>query len=120
MGVSRAALLESGTRSEKNDLLDAMESRHDYRTVQHIEQLRRIARPSKQIKHGTTIRCSYAVLAGFPDRVARRRAGKQVRLSTGVSAELAGEPPVYEFMVAIDAEDRKDKPLPSSTRDVPT
>jgi ATP-dependent helicase HrpB len=53
-----------------------------------------------------------SILAGFPDRVARRRAGNQVILSTGVSAEIAGEPPPYEFMVAIDAEDRKDKPLP--------
>ena len=33
-------------------------------------------------------------------------------LSTGASAELAGEPPRYEFMVAVDAEDRKEKPLP--------
>jgi hypothetical protein len=35
-----------------------------------------------------------------------------VLLSTGGSAEIAGEAPRYEFMVAIDAEDRKDKPLP--------
>jgi ATP-dependent helicase HrpB len=53
-----------------------------------------------------------SVLAGFPDRVARLRAGNQVLLSTGASAEVAGEPPRYEFMVAVDAEDRKDKPLP--------
>ena len=53
-----------------------------------------------------------SVLAGFPDRVARLRAGNQVSLSTGGSAEVAGEAPHYEFMVAIDAEDRKDKPLP--------
>jgi len=110
-GCLAVALLESETRSEKRDLLDAMESRHDYRTVQHVEQLRRIARPSKQLKHEDDA-LLISVLAGFPDRVARRRAGNQVRLSTGVSAEIAGEPPVYEFMVAIDAEDRKDKPLP--------
>ncbi len=110
-GCVAAALLESGTRNEKSDLLEAMESRHDYRTVQHTEQLRRIARPSKQTRHDDDA-LLISVLAGFPDRVARRRAGNQVRLSTGVSAEIAGEPPVYEFMVAIDAEDRKDKPLP--------
>jgi putative restriction endonuclease len=34
-----------------------------------------------------------------------------VILSTGVSAEIAGEPSPYEFMVAIDAEDRKDMGL---------
>ena len=36
----------------------------------------------------------------------------QVLLSAGGSAEVAGEPAQYEFMVAVDAEDRKDKPLP--------
>jgi ATP-dependent helicase HrpB len=110
-GCVAAALLESGARSEKSDLLDAMESRHDYRTVQHIAQLRRIARPLKQAKQDDNA-LLMSVLAGFPDRVARRRAGNQVLLSTGVSAEIAGEPSVYEFMIAIDAEDRKDKPLP--------
>jgi len=110
-GCVAAALLGAGTRSEKNDLLDLMESRPDYRTVQHIAQLRRIARPSKQAEHDDDA-LLISVLAGFPDRVARRRAGNQVLLSTGVSAEIAGEPSGYEFMVAIDAEDRKDKPLP--------
>ena len=33
-------------------------------------------------------------------------------LSTGISAELAGEPPPYEFMLALDAEDRQENPLP--------
>ena len=33
-------------------------------------------------------------------------------MSTGISAEIAGEVPQYEFMVALDAEDRKEKPLP--------
>jgi ATP-dependent helicase HrpB len=110
-GCVAAALLESGARSEKSDLLVAMESWHDYRTVQHIEQLRRIARPSKQSRHDDNA-LLMSVLAGFPDRVARRRAGNQVLLSTGIPAEVAGEPSRYEFMVAIDAEDRKDKPLP--------
>jgi ATP-dependent helicase HrpB len=53
-----------------------------------------------------------SVLAGFPDRLARRRTGNQVFLSTGGTAEVAGESPRYEFMVAVDAEDRKEKPLP--------
>ena len=112
-GCVAAALLGSGTRSEKNDLLDAMESRPDHRRVRHIEQLRRIARPSKQAEHDhDDDALLISVLAGFPDRVARRRAGNQVLLSTGVTAEIAGEPSGYEFMVAIDAEDRKDKALP--------
>ena len=110
-GCVAAALLGSGARSEKNDLLAAMESQQDYRSIQHMEQLRRIARPPRQTTHDDDA-LLISVLLGFPDRVARRRAGNQVLLSTGISAEVAGDPPSYEFMVAIDVEDRKDKPLP--------
>jgi len=110
-GCVAAALLGSGVHVEKNDLLAAIELEKDHRLRQHIEQLRRIARPSRQTHHNDDA-LLMSVLAGFPDRVARRRAGNQVLLSTGASAEVAGEPPRYEFMVALDAEDRKDKPLP--------
>jgi ATP-dependent helicase HrpB len=110
-GCVAAAQLGSGARSEKNDLLAAIDSDQDYRTRQQVEQLRRIARPARQTEHNDDA-LLMSVLAGFPDRVARRRAGNQVLLSTGGSAEVAGDPPRYEFMVAVDAEDRKDKPLP--------
>jgi ATP-dependent helicase HrpB len=110
-GCVAVALLGSGARVEKNDLLAAMDLEPDHRTQQHIAQLRRLARISPQTKHDDDA-LLMSVLTGFPDRVARLRAGKQVLLSTGASAELAGEPPPYEFMVAVDAEDRKEKPLP--------
>jgi ATP-dependent helicase HrpB len=110
-GCIAAALLGSGARFEKNDLLAAMDAEPDFRTRQQIEQLRRMARPPRQTSHDDNA-LLMSVLAGFPDRVARRRTGNQVLLSAGASAEIAGEPPVYEFMVAVDAEDRKDKPLP--------
>jgi ATP-dependent helicase HrpB len=110
-GCVAVALLSSGVQAAKTDLLAAMEVEHDFRTRQHMEQLRRIARPARQ-KHHEDDALLIAVLAGFPDRVARRRAGTQVLLSNGASAELTGEAPPYEFMVAVDAEDRKDKPLP--------
>jgi ATP-dependent helicase HrpB len=110
-GCIIAAMLGSGARFEKNDLLAAMDADQDYRTRQQIEQLRRIARPFKQTHHNDDA-LLMSVLAGFPDRVARLRTGNQVLLSTGASAEVAGEPPRYEFMVAVDAEDRKDKALP--------
>jgi ATP-dependent helicase HrpB len=110
-GCIAAALLGSGARSEKNDLLAAIDADQDYRTRQQVEQLRRIARPARQAKHNDDA-LLMSILAGFPDRVARRRAGNQMLLSNGTSAEVAGEAPQYEFMVAVDAEDRKDKPLP--------
>jgi ATP-dependent helicase HrpB len=58
-----------------------------------------------------------SVLAGYPDRVARRRVSKDARdssrellLSGGGAAELAPESVVRgaEFMVAVDAEERSD------------
>jgi ATP-dependent helicase HrpB len=110
-GCAATALLGSGVRVEKNDLLAAMDLPLDFRTRQQMEQLRRIARPAKQTHHDDDA-LLMAVLAGFPDRVARRRAGNQVMLATGTAAEMAGERSNYEFMVAVDAEDRKDKPLP--------
>jgi ATP-dependent helicase HrpB len=110
-GCVAAALLGSGVHVEKNDLRAAMDLDRDDHLRQHIEQLRRIARPPKQ-KHHDDEALLMSVLTGFPDRVARRRTGSQVLLSTGGSAEVAGEAPQYEFMVAVDAEDRKEKPLP--------
>ncbi len=110
-GCKAAALLASGARAAQNDLLTAMDAPPDYRTRQLEEQLRRMARPARQSQHDDDA-LLMSVLAGFPDRVARRRAGSQVLLSTGASAEVAGATPQYEFMVAVDAEDRTDKPLP--------
>ncbi len=110
-GTSGAAPFPKGGCAHQTDLLTAVESNHDMRLKQHIEQLRRIARPRKQERRNDDA-LLMSVLAGFPDRVARLRAGNQVLLSSGASAEIAGEAPRYEFMVAVDAEDRKDKPLP--------
>jgi ATP-dependent helicase HrpB len=109
-GCVAAALLGSGVHVDNNDLLAAMDSQRDPRLLQHIAQLRRIARISEKTNHNDDA-LLVSVLAGFPDRVARRRTEKQVLLSSGASAEL-GDPPPYEFMVAVDAEDRKEKPLP--------
>jgi ATP-dependent helicase HrpB len=110
-GCVAAALLSSGIEFASNDLLAAMDQRRDPRLLQPMEQLLRIARPSRQ-KHHDEDALLKSVLAGFPDRVARLRAGNQILLSTGASAEVKGHPPQYEFMIALDAEDRKDKPLP--------
>ena len=110
-GCVAVALLGSGVHVEKTDLLAAMDLELDHRVRQHVAQLRRIEGIVGGKKHDDDA-LLISVLAGFPDRVARRRSGKQVLLSTGASAELTGEPPPYEFMVAVDAEDRKEKPLP--------
>ncbi|RXH56893.1 ATP-dependent helicase HrpB [Granulicella sibirica] len=110
-GCLAAALLSSGTRSEANDLLAAMDLPLDPRTRQLNEQLRRIARPAKQTHHDDDA-LLLSVLAGFPDRVARRRSGKQVLLASGTYAEIAGESPPYEFMIALNAENRTENAFP--------
>lgn len=110
-GCRAAAMLGAGARVELSDLLAAMDLPQDPLTARHTEQLMRIARPPKQVRHDDDA-LLLSVLAGFPDRVARRRAGQQVMLSTGTSAEVAGAMPPYEFMIAIDTEDRKENPLP--------
>jgi ATP-dependent helicase HrpB len=110
-GCFATALLGLGVRSEKNDLLAAMDLPQEYRLRQHVGQLIRMARPPKQTHHDDEA-LLLSVLAGFPDRVARRRTGNQVLLSTGISAEVAGEMPPYEFLLALDAEDRHENPLP--------
>ncbi len=110
-GVAVAALLGSGARCERTDLLSGMDLPPEPAVQQQQRQLRRLLRGPKQAGHDDDA-LLLSVLAGFPDRVARLRAGKQILLSSGVSAELAGEVPAYEFMVVVDAEDRKDKQLP--------
>ncbi len=110
-GCVAAAILESGVRIEEGDLLEAMDAEQDARTQKHVEHIRRIVRPARQARRDDDA-LLMSVLTGFPDRVARLRSGNQVLMSTGISAEIAGEPPQYEFMVALDAEDRKEKPLP--------
>ena len=110
-GCRVAAMLSLGTRSVKSDLLDAMDEVPSPRERQHTEQLLRIALPGKPARHddGDLL---LSVLSGFPDRVGRRRQGNQVLLSTGIPAEVTGGIPAYEFLIAIDAEDRKENALP--------
>ncbi len=52
-----------------------------------------------------------SVLAGFPDRVARRRNDREIQLASGLAAEFIGTSP-RPFLVALDLEDRSDRPLP--------
>jgi ATP-dependent helicase HrpB len=121
-GCIVAALLGSGITAPHPDLLhslDLIRRNPEPGLRQHIDQLRRAVRPARQSAPNDAALLQ-AILTGFPDRVARRRpgtkassgAGNQVLMSSGGSAEVAGEPGKGEFLVAVDAEDRKDKPLP--------
>lgn len=110
-GCAAAALLGAGTRSQSADLLTAIDHMEDPRALEQLRQLRRIVRSHKSMAQGDDALLQ-AVLVGFPDRVARLRAEGQLLLASGGSAEMAGPPPPYPFMVVVDAEDRKERPLP--------
>lgn len=68
----------------------------------------------KRSKPPTEDALRFALLAAFPDRVARRRARDELLLCQGGSAVLSPSSTVWdaEFLVAIDVEDRKDRGLP--------
>ena len=110
-GCRVAAMLSLGARSEKSDLLEALDLPPSLREAQQTEQLLRIARPPKQQQHQDDA-LLLSVLSGFPDRVGRQRPGNLVLLATGISAELTANTPGYEFLVALDAEDRRENALP--------
>ncbi len=103
-----AALISSGQSSRSTDLLAAIEEEWTPAMKSVYDQLRRMVRP--QAGHASPDNLSRAVLQAFPDRVARRGSGGQVLLSNGTSASMATAP--AEFFVAVDIEDRGDRPLP--------
>jgi ATP-dependent helicase HrpB len=110
-GCTAAALLSSGTRNERNDLLASIDAPLDERTHHELKQLLRLARQTRQAKYDDEALLQ-SVLMGFPDRVARRKNGNQVQLSNGVTTEIAGHPLPYPFMVVLDVEDRTENPMP--------
>ena len=112
-GCVAAALLGSGARTEQSDLLGAMEAPMEERVARQLRQLLQITRAEKaKLGHGADEPLLQAVLLGFPDRVGRRKAGKQAMLANGVAVEFAGEPPQYEFFVALEVEDRAENGQP--------
>jgi ATP-dependent helicase HrpB len=102
-----AAIVSSGQQTRSSDLHAAIEEEWTPATRSIYEQLRRIVRPAASADPDAI---GKAALQAFPDRVARRGSGGQVLLSNGASATIANAP--AEFFVAIDIEDRSDRPLP--------
>jgi ATP-dependent helicase HrpB len=119
-GCTVAALLSAGERlpgdpghHTRSDLLALLESRWEPRTEQTVRQVRRIVNPPRQ-KGRNEDALLLSVLAGFSDRVARRRQGSELLLAAGGSAQLAPSSTVQgaPFLVAVEAEDRRDQKLP--------
>ena len=105
-----AAILSAGDRFQQLDVLDAIEQETSWRTQQIEKQLRRIVRArSNPQKAEEALRL--AVLAAFPDRVAKRRTNTEVQLSNGKAAKLASEWRT-DLLVAVDVEERSDADAP--------
>jgi ATP-dependent helicase HrpB len=103
------ALLSAGDAAA--DLMAALDKGITTLQSQSIlAQLMRITRATKSAwDEDTLLQC---LLCGFPDRVARVRDAKLLQLANGVTAEVTGEAPPYPFLLALDAEDRSEKPFP--------
>ena len=118
-GCRAAAVLSSGIRVPNtverhgpSDIFVLMEGAQDRRTRQTFEQIRKLARPRTSGAGDTALQ--KAVLAAFPDRVARRRGGNTLLLANGSGAVLSPQSAVdrAEFLVALDIEDRPEKGQP--------
>lgn len=115
-GVGRAAclaaaLLASGERFEHNDVLEALDQPLGEAARQQLRHLLRIVKPDRS-QASDDDGLLQSLLMGFPDRVAQRKSGSQIMLANGTSAEVVGQPPTYSFLLALDAEHRKEKPMP--------
>jgi len=115
-GVGRAAcvaaaLLASGDRVERNDVLEALDQPLGEATRQQLRHLLRIAKPVRTQSNDDDALLQ-ALLVGFPDRVAQRKTGSQVMLANGTSAEIVGQLPSFPYLLALDAEHRTEKALP--------
>jgi ATP-dependent helicase HrpB len=119
-GCTAAALLSAGERlpaspghATRSDVVALLEARWEPRTAQIVRQVRRIVNPPRQ-KGRDEDALLISVLAAFPDRVARRRAGSELQLASGAPAQLAPSSTVMDaaFLVAVEAEDRRDQKAP--------
>lgn len=93
-GCTLAALISAGERLPEqpphpspSDLLLLLEQRPSERAKRTVQQLLKLVRP--RTRGGSDNNLLLAVLAAFPDRVARRVGSGQLKLSNGASAVLA-------------------------------
>ncbi len=106
-GCAVAAVLSAGERGS-SDLLTLAESEWSPQTRRVFDQLRKTNPGRDQTREDAAV--LQAVLAAFPDRVARHRRDGELLLSQGGSARLPDCR--HEFVIAVDIEDRRDKGLP--------
>ena len=106
-GCAAAAVLSTGERGSA-DLLSLIDAEWQPQTKRVYDQLRRSA-PGRGDRGGDA-ELLRAVLAAFPDRVARHRRDGELLLSSGGSAKFPGCR--WDFLIAIDIEERREHGLP--------
>lgn len=94
--------------SDVLDLVDGFDPRGSRRAAQARTQLLRAAPPDGPRSGTRDEALLVSVLAGFPDRVAKRR-GAEVLLASGGAAQLSPQSAVRDadLLVAVDAEERR-------------
>ena len=115
-GCTAAALLDERDARGKatlaptgsSDVLDLLERHRSPRAEQARAQLLRLAPPDGPRSGARDEAILISVLAGFPDRVAKRR-GADLLLASGGAAQLSTESAVRDarLLVAVEAEERR-------------
>jgi ATP-dependent helicase HrpB len=107
-GCAVAAVLSAGERGT-SDLLALTESDWQPQTHRVFDQLRKNISGRDARNAGDAV-ILQSILAAFPDRVARHRRDGELLLSAGGSARFPNCP--WEFLVAIDIEERREHGVP--------
>ena len=107
-GCAVAAVLSAGERGSA-DLLTLVEGEWHPQTKRVFDQLRRRITGRDRRGSGDSA-ILQAVLAAFPDRVAKYRRDGELLLASGGSAKLPDCR--HEFLVAIDVEESRERGLP--------
>ena len=114
-GCAAAAVLSVGERSPgrrdgPSDVLVLIENDWQPNTRRVFDQLRRHVRTRRASDEALGI----AVLAAFPDRLARRRNGQDLVLSGGAGSAVLAETSACRasLMVAVDVKERRDRGVP--------
>lgn len=107
-GCAVAAALSTGERGS-SDVLALIEGQWQQRTQRVFDQLKRMMGGRGRSATGDTPLLE-SILAAFPDRVARHRRDGELLLSGGGSAKYPGCR--WEFLVAVDIEQRREHGLP--------
>jgi ATP-dependent helicase HrpB len=107
-GCAIAAVLSAGERGSA-DLLTLAESPWQPQTRRIFDQLRK-RMPGRDMPDPRDAAIRQSVLAAFPDRVARHRREGELLLSSGGSARFPNCH--WDFLVAVDIEERREHGLP--------